>query len=141
LYRLGRARFRNCAVDLSQLEISVSDTVAGLGLHGALLIGPHHPIANRTEDWNQKLSSFEINLRKDGAVVDHGHSSNVLGGPLSALRHLVDILVRDQFNPPLAAGEIVTTGTLTRAFPVSAGATWNTELTGIALDGICVRVT
>jgi 2-oxo-3-hexenedioate decarboxylase len=122
-------------------KFSVPDTVAGLGLHGALLIGPHHPIADRTEDWNQKLSSFEINLRKDGAVLDHGHSSNVLGGPLSALRHLVDILVRDQFNPPLAAGEIVTTGTLTRAFPVSAGATWNTELTGIALDGISVRVT
>jgi 2-oxo-3-hexenedioate decarboxylase len=122
-------------------KFSVPDTVAGLGLHGALLIGPHHPIAERAEDWSQKLSRFEIDLRKDGAVVDHGHSSNVLGGPLSALRHLVDILARDQFNPPLAAGEIVTTGTLTRAFPASAGATWTTELTGIALDGIRVRVT
>ena len=122
-------------------KFSVSDSVAGLGLHGALLIGPHHPMAERAEDWNRALASFEIDLRNDGAVVDHGHSSNVLGGPLSALRHLVDVLARDQFNPPLAAGEIVTTGTLTRAFPVSAGATWTTELTGIALDGIRVRVT
>jgi hypothetical protein len=55
------------------------------------------------------------------------------------LRQLVDILVRDQVNPPLAAGEIVTTGTLTRALPVSASETWTTELTGVALDGICVR--
>jgi 2-oxo-3-hexenedioate decarboxylase len=55
------------------------------------------------------------------------------------LRHLVDILSRDQVNPPLAAGEIVTTGTLTRALPVSAGETWTTELTGVALDGICVH--
>jgi hypothetical protein len=31
---------------------------------------------------------------------------------VSALRHLVDLLARDQINPPLAAGEIVTTGTL-----------------------------
>jgi len=122
-------------------KFSVPDTVAGLGLHGALLIGPHHPIAEGAKDWNQTLSSFEIDLRKDGAVIDHGHSSNVLGGPLSALRHLVDTLARDQFNPPLAAGEIVTTGTLTRAFPVSAGTTWTTELTGIALDGIRLRVT
>jgi 2-oxo-3-hexenedioate decarboxylase len=121
-------------------KFSVPDTVAGLGLHGALLIGPHHSIAERAEDWNRTLSNFEIDLRKDGAVVDHGHSSNVLGGPLSALRHLVDTLARDPFNPPLAAGEIVTTGTLTRAFPVSAGATWTTELTGVALDGIRVRV-
>ena len=36
-------------------------------------------------------------------------------------------------------GEIVTTGTLTRALPVSAGETWTTELTGVAPDGLCVR--
>jgi len=57
----------------------------------------------------------------------------------SKLRHLIDILARDQVNPPLAAGEIVTTGTLTRALPVTAGETWTTELTGIGLGGICVR--
>jgi 2-oxo-3-hexenedioate decarboxylase len=54
------------------------------------------------------------------------------------LRHLVDILVRDQVNPPLEAGEIVTTGTLTRALPISGGDTWTTELTGVRCDGICV---
>jgi 2-oxo-3-hexenedioate decarboxylase len=122
-------------------KFSVADTVAGLGLHGALLIGTRHPIAERAQDWNRTLSRFEIDLRKDGAVVDHGYSSNLLGGPLAALGHLLDILVHDQFNPPLAAGEIVTTGTLTRAFPVSAGATWTTEPTGVALDGIRVRLT
>jgi 2-oxo-3-hexenedioate decarboxylase len=62
-----------------------------------------------------------------------------LGGPVSALRHLIDILARDQVNPPLAAGEIVTTGTLTHALPASAGETWTTELTGVGLDDICVR--
>ena len=66
-------------------------------------------------------------------------ATDVLGGPLSALRHLIDILARDQVNPPLAAGEIITTGTLTRALPVSAGETWTTKLTGVAFDGICVR--
>jgi 2-oxo-3-hexenedioate decarboxylase len=63
----------------------------------------------------------------------------VLGGPVSALRHLVDLLARDQVNPPLAAGEIVTTGMLTRALPLSTGETWTTELTGVGLDGISVR--
>jgi 2-oxo-3-hexenedioate decarboxylase len=62
-----------------------------------------------------------------------------LGGPVSALHHLIDLLARDQVNPPLAAGEIVTTGTLTRALPVATGETWATELTGVALDRICVR--
>jgi 2-oxo-3-hexenedioate decarboxylase len=67
------------------------------------------------------------------------HLSQLSDGPVSALRHLVDILVRDQVNPSLAAGEIVTTGTLTRALPVSAGEIWTTELTGVGFDGICVR--
>ena len=120
-------------------KFAAPDTVAAFGLHGALLIGPRHSIAAHAEDWGRTLSTFEINLKRDGAVVDHGLARNVLGGPVSALRHLIDILARDQVNPPLAAGEIVTTGTLTRALPVSAGETWTTELTGIGLDGICVR--
>jgi 2-oxo-3-hexenedioate decarboxylase len=62
-----------------------------------------------------------------------------LGGPVSALRHLVDILASDQINPPLAAGEIVTTGTLTRALPVAPTETWTTELAGLALNGLFVR--
>ena len=122
-------------------KFSVPDTVAGFGLHGALLIGPHHPIAGRAEEWYRALSSFEIDLLKDGTAVDHGLSANVLDGPLSALRHLLEVLTRNPVNPPLAAGEIVTTGTLTRAFPVSAGTTWTTALSGIALDGIRVRLT
>jgi 2-oxo-3-hexenedioate decarboxylase len=120
-------------------KFSAPDAVAAFGLHGALLIGPRHSIAAYAEDWSGTLSTFEIDLKRDGTVVDHGRATNVLGGPVSALRHLVDILARDQVNPPLAAGEIVTTGTLTRALPVSASETWRTELTGVALDGICVR--
>jgi 2-oxo-3-hexenedioate decarboxylase len=91
------------------------------------------------EDWSRTLSTFEIDLKRDGTVVDHGLGTNVLGGPVSALRHLIDLLARDQVNPALATGEIITTGTLTRAFPVSVGETWATELTGVALDGISVR--
>ena len=120
-------------------KFSAPDAVAAFGLHGALLIGPRHSIAAYAEDWSRTLATFKIDLKRDDSVLDHGRATNVLDGPVSALRHLVDILVRDQVNPPLAAGEIVTTGTLTRALPVSAGETWTTELTGIGLDGICVR--
>ena len=120
-------------------KFSAPDTVAAFGLHGALLIGPRHSIAAHAEDWSRTLSTFEIDLKRDGAVIDHGRARNVLGGPVSALSHLIDILEGDQVNPPLAAGEIITTGTLTRALPVSAGETWTTKLTGVAFDGIRVR--
>ena len=38
-----------------------------------------------------------------------------------------------------AAGEIVTTGTLTRAFPVAPGEAWQTVLTSVPLAGIAIQ--
>jgi 2-keto-4-pentenoate hydratase len=122
-----------------QWKFGAADTVAANGVHGALLIGPRHPIAARLPEWQKALSALEIDLLCDGRVMDHGHSANVLDGPLSALRHLVGLLARDAFNPVLAASEIVTTGTLTRALPVKSGETWSTALCGVALDGIRLR--
>jgi 2-oxo-3-hexenedioate decarboxylase len=120
-------------------RFTAPDTVAAFGLHGALLIGPRHSIAADAETWSRTLASFKIDLRCDGTIFERGCATNVLGGPVSALHHLIGLLARDQVNPQLAAGEIVTTGTLTRALPVAPGQTWTTELTGVALDPICVR--
>jgi 2-oxo-3-hexenedioate decarboxylase len=122
-----------------QWEFTLPDTVAAYGLHGMLLVGPRHTLVEHGGDWLGNLSTFGIDLTRDGTVIDQGRAANVLGGPLSALRHLVEVLASDPVNPPLAAGEIVTTGTLTRAFPVAQGETWTTELSGIALDGIAIR--
>ena len=54
-------------------------------------------------------------------------------------RACVDLLARDPANPPLAAGEIVTTGTLTRAFPAAPGEPWHMRLSGVGVDGIGIR--
>lgn len=116
-----------------------ADTVAVNGLHGALLIGPRHAVAGDATAWQTALPAFSIELLCDGEIVDRGHAANVLDGPLSAVRHLVGLLASDPVNPPLAAGEIVTTGTLTRAMPVKPGETWSTRLAGIALEGIRLR--
>lgn len=117
------------------------DTVAAFGLHGALLVGETTPVTPATAaDWLEKLADFDIALSRDGAVEDRGRAQNVLGGgPLAALRHLVELLAGDPDNPPLEAGEIVSTGTLTRALPIAAGQAWSTQLTGIPLAGIGVR--
>jgi 2-oxo-3-hexenedioate decarboxylase len=120
-------------------KFSAADTVAANGLHGALLIGPRQPFAAEAAQWRKDLSSFEIDLRCDGRLVDRGDSGNVLDGPLSALRHLVELLAADPVNPPLAAGEIVSTGTLTRAMPVAPGELWTATPAGIALEAIQLR--
>src|ERR1700681_568089 len=73
-------------------KFPAADTVAANGVHGALLIGPRQPFAPRAAEWQRTLSAFEIDLNCDGRLVDRGHAENVLGGPLSALRHLVGLL-------------------------------------------------
>ena len=115
------------------------DTVAAYGLHGRLFVGPRHSAASRRDEWAYELSRFEIDLFRNGAHADHGAAANVLGGPLFALRHLAEALAEDKLSPPLAAGEIVTTGTLTRAFPLAASQGWTTQLIGIPLEGARIR--
>ncbi len=121
-------------------KFAAADTVAAFGLHGAYRIGPRHELTAATRPaWLAQLSRFEVTLERDGVEVDRGSAGNVLGGPLSALRHLVELLAADPVNPPLAAGEIVTTGTVTRAFPVAPGETWRTRIGGLPVAGIEIR--
>lgn len=120
-------------------RFAAADTVAAYGLHGALLLGPRHPVTAGQGNWLAALSGFGIELRRGGELMDRGNAANVLDGPLSALRHLVGLLADDPVGPPLAAGEIVTTGTLTRALPAAPGETWSTRLEGVELEGIAVR--
>jgi len=120
-------------------KFEASDTIAANAVHGALLIGPRHPFAPQAAEWRQRLSTFEIELACNGQLIDRGTAENVLGGPLSALRHLVGLLASDPVNPKLAAGEIVSTGTLTKAMPVASGETWTATPKGIGLDPVRVR--
>jgi 2-oxo-3-hexenedioate decarboxylase len=121
-------------------KFAAADTIAAYGLHGAYLIGERHAVGDRSDLWLQSLSNFRIELYQDGALAGRGRASDVLDGPLSALRNLNEVLAADPANPPLSAGELITTGTLTAAFPVLGGERWETRLEGIGLSGISVRL-
>jgi len=116
-----------------------ADTVAANGVHGALLIGTRHAIAPRKTAWQRELSTFEVELYCDGKLVQRGAGSLVLDSPLRALRRLVELLAHDPHNPPLCAGEVISTGTLTLAMPVKPGECWITKAAGIPLEDITVR--
>ncbi|MHB2167758.1 2-keto-4-pentenoate hydratase [Alsobacter sp. R-9] len=119
-----------------------ADTVAAFALHGALHVGPPVPVAPADRDrWRERLADFDIVLLRDGVEMDRGHSANVLGGgPLAALRHLVEVVAGDPEALPIEAGEIVSTGTLTRALPVEPGERWGTRLGRIDIPGATVRL-
>jgi 2-keto-4-pentenoate hydratase len=57
-----------------------------------------------------------------------GGGALVLHSPLLALRNLAELLADDSYNSPLRAGEVISTGTLTLAMPVSPGETWTTKV-------------
>lgn len=118
-------------------KVTIADCTADNGLHGRLVLGTQLPIAS-IDRLAERLPAVEVVLSRAGEVVDRGVGANVLGSPLESLGYLVDLLSRQPEAPPLAAGEVVTTGVLTDAHPVAPGETWSTSLTGLPLPGLTV---
>jgi 2-oxo-3-hexenedioate decarboxylase len=117
----------------------LADTIADSGLHATLLVGEPRPVASIGGDLVAALETFTLTLSRDGRAIDVGVGANVLGSPLAAIVHLLGVLEADARRVPVAAGEIVTTGTITAAHPVRAGETWETMLQGLALPGLRVE--
>jgi 2-keto-4-pentenoate hydratase len=113
-----------------------------MALHGAYRHGPIVPLINNEQrkDWLRRLTTFEILLSRNGELADCGAAENVLGGPLSALRHFVQGLEADPLGRKLMPGDLVTTGTVTRAFPVKPGERWSTQVIGLPLLGLAIFV-
>jgi 2-oxo-3-hexenedioate decarboxylase len=106
-------------------QVTLSDCTADNGLHGRLVVGTPIPLSDP-----ERLARVEARLFRGDELLDRGTGANVLGSPLLSLEHLVSLLARQPDAPPLAAGEIITTGTLTDAHAVAPGETWRTEVTG-----------
>jgi len=118
-------------------KFTAADCTAAFGLHGALVVGPPLTIdeANRARIADL-LPTFELRLRRGETLVDVGVGANVLGSPALALVHLARVLATQPEAPPLAAGEVITTGTVTDAWPVSAGETWTSDYGALGLRGL-----
>ena len=110
-------------------KVTIADCTADNGLHGRLVVGTPIPLADN-------LAKAQARLFKLDRLVDKGVGANVLGGPLLSLAHLVELLKKHP-DAPLQGGEIITTGVLTDAHPVSRGEDWRTEVDGF--PGLSIR--
>lgn len=117
-------------------KLRLGDCTANNGLHGRLVIGTPVPLPGDVEE---RLPALEVELFRAGKLIDRGVGANVLGSPLAALAHLVQLLAEQPDAPKLGAGEIVTTGVITDAHPVARGERWSTRLTGLPLRGLSVE--
>jgi 2-keto-4-pentenoate hydratase len=122
-------------------KFGAADTVLDGGLHGRLLVGPRQRVEDLGAGLAEALASFMLTLARDGEPVETGGGAQVLGSPLHALAHLAAVLAAQADVPALQPGEIITTGTVTGAYPVAAGQTWRSRLDGIALPGLEVGFT
>jgi 2-oxo-3-hexenedioate decarboxylase len=118
-------------------KFTAADCAAAFGLHGALVVGAPVAIddANRAK-FAAALPAFAVTLSRGDTVIDRGVGANVLDSPALALAHLARLLADQPQAPKLAAGEIVTTGTITDAWPVAAGEVWSSDYGALGLDGL-----
>jgi 2-oxo-3-hexenedioate decarboxylase len=118
-------------------KFAAADCVAAFGLHGALVIGRPVTVTDQNRaSLATVLPRFGLTLRRDEAVIDTGIGANVLDGPPAALAHLARVVASQPQFAPLAAGEIVTTGTITDAWPVASGENWSSDYGALGLDGL-----
>jgi 2-oxo-3-hexenedioate decarboxylase len=117
------------------------DSVADFALHWRLVVGPPHPVrADELPALADRLRDCRVALRRGGETVARGVGANALGHPAGALAHLAAVLAGPPRAEPLAAGEVITTGTLTAALPIQAGETWSSAYDGAPFRGLTLEL-
>jgi 2-oxo-3-hexenedioate decarboxylase len=120
-----------------------ADAAADFSLHWRLIVGT--PCQLRSVEIPAlitQLRDCRVTLSRNGAIADRGVGANALGHPLSALAHVAEVLSRQPQFEPLAAGEIITTGTLTAALPIRPGETWSSRYEGLpGVEGLTLTFT
>jgi 2-keto-4-pentenoate hydratase len=123
-------------------KFKLADATADWACHARLVIG--EPQAIRDADipaLARALPAVRVALLKSGIKQIEGIGANVLDSPVHALGFLADLLAQQAFMQPLAAGEVVSTGTITDALPVKPGETWSTEISGLPLQNLTISYT
>ncbi len=116
------------------------DFVAAYGLHRSLVVGT--PLTVTPHDIPtlvDQLAAFTVTLQKNGEAVAKGGGKNSLKSPALCLGELGSAIVR-QGAAPLAAGEYVSSGTLTEAQFITAGDTFTAGLEGLDLPPLTTRI-
>lgn len=118
------------------------ESVADFSLHWRLIVGaPYLVRSSEIPALAGQLRDCRVTLSRNGEIRDRGVGANALGHPAAALAHLAAVLATQPQFEPLAAGEIVTTGTLTAALPIAEGERWVSDYSGLPISGLELTLT
>jgi len=112
---------------LPQWKFEAADTIADGGLHGKLIVGEKtavSAVASSAQDLHALLAKASVALHRAETQVEVGVGANVLDSPLHALEHFLKELRGCPGSTDIQAGDVVTTGTWTDAYPIESGQTW-----------------
>jgi 2-oxo-3-hexenedioate decarboxylase len=118
-----------------------ADFVAAYGLHVALIVGDPRPVtAASIPELVDQLPKFKVRLTKNGETVEEGSGRNSLRSPALCLAELASAMAKQDGTEPLAAGDLVSSGTLTESTPIAPGAMWSATVDGIDLPTLTVHL-
>ena len=118
------------------------DFVAAYGFHAALIVGTPIRIERAMiPSLTEALSRFTVRLFKNRELAEEGAGRNVLRSPARCLAELASAAATQPGASPLAAGEIISTGTLTTSRFIAPAETWTAEAEGIDLPPLSIQVT
>jgi 2-oxo-3-hexenedioate decarboxylase len=108
------------------------DFIAAYGLHRALIVGEHSLIdAASIPALVDRLASFKVRLSRNGELAEEGAGRNALRSPALCLAELAKAALNQESSTPVAAGELISTGTLTGVQSPAAGETWRADAEGL----------
>ena len=93
-----------------------------------MVVGKKFKVSDDTE---KELIDVKVSLYRNGRLEEEGTGSNVLDGPISAIRYLNCGLTKIKNQDPLSAGSIITTGTMTDAKPIFSKEEWSAKFDGV----------
>lgn len=118
-----------------------ADFVAAYGLHAALVVGePVRVTSGNVPALADALGAFKVLLSKGGAVVAEGAGKNSLRSPALCLAELAAARTRQPGQAPLAAGDLISSGTLTESQPIGPHDQWSARVEGLDLAPLSLAV-
>ena len=97
-----------------------ADFVAAYGLHAALIVGEPRPV-DGGEHLRARRAAAERSRsgsRRTDELVEEGSGRNSLRSPALCLAELASAMAKQDGAEPLAAGDLVSSGTLTESTPI-----------------------
>jgi 2-oxo-3-hexenedioate decarboxylase len=126
----------------AEWKFQPADFVAAFGLHAALVVGEPRPVgADLIPSLVEQLPQCPVRLLKNGELAAEGSGRNSLRSPALCLGELASAISRRAGEEPLAAGELVSTGTLTEPQPILPDETWTANVDGLGLPALTLATT